>query len=340
MSESRYSRQEILSGIGQTGQQRIREAHVALVGLGALGSCIAEELTRAGVGFLRLIDRDYVEITNLQRQFLYTEEDVKTITPKAIAAATHLARINSEVELEPVVVDVHPGNAKELLAGCDLVMDGSDNFELRNLINEVCQKKGIPWVYGGVLGTYGMTANFLPGGPCFHCLTPESPPPGTYPTCATTGVLGPLTATVASLQTAEALKILIGSDAVARDLAIIELWNRGIEFIELSKDEQCPVCSKGNYVLLEKGLSDDMVTPLCAEGRYQVTPGRTSNIDLDAFASRLEAIGQVANNSYLLRFNGRGREVSFTLFHDGRAVIHNAKDEAHARSIYAEYIGS
>ncbi|MDR2610176.1 MAG: ThiF family adenylyltransferase [Clostridiales Family XIII bacterium] len=336
--QERYQRQTVFPHIGEAGQEKLLSSKAAVFGIGALGSVIAEKLARAGVGYLRLVDRDYVELTNLQRQAMYTEKDAADGLPKAVAAALHIAEINAGVTTDPVVTDINAGNIESLIADMDIVLDGSDNFELRALICEACHKHSVPWVYGGALGASGATMNILPGdGPCFRCITPEIPAPGSYPTCATAGVIGMITAVIASIQATEAVKILIGSEDVSHRYLSVDLWNNAFDSVTILKDEDCPVCGKGEYALLEAGVPEDTVTPLCTPGSFQVSAAAPIGIDLDAFAQRLSAIGLVMHNPYLLRFDAG--PVSFNLFKDGRAVIRGAKDEAHARTIYSEYIG-
>jgi adenylyltransferase/sulfurtransferase len=334
----RYQRQTVFPPIGEAGQEKLLASKAAILGMGALGSVLAEKLARAGVGYLRLADRDYVELTNLQRQALYTEKDAAEGLPKPVAAAMHIAEINSGIVTDPVIVDINAGNIESLVADMDIVLDGSDNFELRALICEACHKHAVPWVYGGALGASGATMNILPEkGPCFRCITPDIPAPGSYPTCATAGVIGMITSVVASIQATEAIKILMGSDDVSDKYLSIDLWNNAIDSVTILKDENCPVCGKGEYAMLNAGASGDEVTPLCTPGSFQVAANAPADIDLEAFAERLSGIGLVMHNPYLLRFDGDA--VSFNLFKDGRAVIRGAKDEAHARTIYSEYIG-
>jgi adenylyltransferase/sulfurtransferase len=280
-----------------------------------------------------------LERSNLARQALYTEKDADEQLPKAIAAAKHIAEINSEIVTEPIIADINTTNIESFILGADVVLDGSDNFELRALINEACVKHGIPWVYGGALAAAGAVMPVIPGqGPCFRCLTPNVPVPGTYPTCATAGILNMTSHTVASIEAAEAVKILIGkTDRDDPNYISINLWNNAFDAIRAKRDPDCPVCGKGIFAFLEKGVDDDALLPLCAEGSFQITPATPGVIDLDAFAGRLSAIGHVIHNTYLLRFDGEG--VSFNLFRDGRTVIRDARDAADARRIYAEYIG-
>ncbi|MDR0875490.1 MAG: ThiF family adenylyltransferase [Clostridiales Family XIII bacterium] len=337
----RYSRQIAFPGIGSEGQEKLLHAKAAILGLGALGSVIAEELARAGVGSLRLIDRDYVERSNLARQALYTEKDADEQLPKAIAAAKHISEINSEIVTEPIIADINASNIESFVMDADVALDGSDNFELRALLNEACVKHGIPWVYGGALAAAGAIMPIIPGqGPCFRCLTPNVPAPGTYPTCATAGILNMTSHTVASIEAVQAIRILVGkvsNDDAAANYLSLDLWNDFYTAIPIERNPDCPVCGKGIYEFLEKGADDDALLPLCADGSFQITPPPRGAIDLDAFAGRLSAIGHVIHNPYLLRFDGEG--VSFNLFSDGRAVVRDARDAADARRIYAEYIG-
>jgi adenylyltransferase/sulfurtransferase len=250
----------------------------------------------------------------------------------------HIAEINSAVTTESIVTDVGAGNIESLITDMDIVLDGSDNFELRALICEACHKHAKPWIYGGALGASGAVMNILPGGgPCFRCITPDVPAPGSYPTCATAGVIGTITSVVASIQATEAIKILIGSEDVMTDYLSIDLWNNAYDSVKILRDPACPVCGKNEYALLDAGAPEDSVTALCTPGSFQVSPSSPAEIDLDAFAGRLSAIGLVMHNPYLLRFDGDG--ISFNLFRDGRAVIRGARDEAAARTVYSEYIG-
>jgi adenylyltransferase/sulfurtransferase len=241
----------IYEKIGGEGQKKISAAKVTVIGIGALGTVIANNLCRSGVGSLRLIDRDYVELSNLQRTVLFDEKDAEAEVPKAAAACTHLAMINSQTSLEPVIVHVDSSNIEELIKDANVVMDGSDNMELRFLINEACHKLKIPWVYGGVLGSAGNCMTILPDdGPCFRCLVPEVLPAGFYPTCVNTGVLNMATNIIASLESAEAIKIITGSADMNRKVFALDVWNNTTEYLNLSKDQDCPVCARGEYEIL------------------------------------------------------------------------------------------
>ncbi|MCS7179170.1 MAG: ThiF family adenylyltransferase [Anaerolineae bacterium] len=336
---SRYARQTLLPQIGPQGQERLRAARVALVGCGALGTAIADGLARAGVGFLRIIDWDVVELHNLQRQVLFDETDVAAGLPKAVAAANKLARINSEVRVEPVVADLAPRNAERLLDEVDLVVDGTDNFETRYLINDVCVKHRRPWVYGAVVATYGMTTTFLPGQtPCFRCMLAKKPAPGTTPTCDTVGVLGAAASVIASLEVVQALKVLTGQMEPDPPLVFVDVWEGVWEVLALRKGERrCPACDEGRLDFLT-AREADRVVELCGEGAFQITPRGNGRIPLERLADRLGKVGEVFRNDYLLR--ARVAPYELTVFADGRVLVKGAADEAEARGIYAKYVGA
>ncbi|MDR2487770.1 MAG: ThiF family adenylyltransferase [Clostridiales Family XIII bacterium] len=346
---NRYSRQTIFPGIGQAGQERLLSSRVAVIGAGALGSVVAEELCRAGVGHLLLADRDYVDITNLHRQFLYDEEDARLERPKAAAAAAHLARINSDVTVEPFVADVNASNIEDIVRDVHLVVDGTDNFEIRALMNEACHKHRKPWIYGAALGAQGAVMNIFPdgaalpdgtllpqGGPCIRCLIQDIPAPGSYPTCSTAGVVPMATAAVASIECAEAVKILTNSPDISLRYLDIDLWANAFEHVEILRDEDCPLCGRGTYELLGRP-SGAYSAAVCGQDAFQVMPGQAARIDFDAIALRLSGTGTVRREKFSLHFDGD--RISFVLFPDGRAIIKGAKDEAAAKSVYSEHIG-
>lgn len=335
----RYTRQMILPGWGREGQARLAEKSATVVGCGALGSHIANHLTRAGVGRLVLVDRDLVEYHNLPRQVLYSEADAAAGLPKAVAAAQRLRQVNSQVEIESYVVDVNADTVEDLVAGADLVMDGADNFEVRYLLNEACVKHGIPWVYGGVLGTYGLTAAIVPGEtPCLYCLLGPMPPPGSVPTCETAGVLGPAVATVAALESVEGLKLLLGRrNELLKSLVVVDVWTGDFERIQTQRGQtRCPVCDDGRYELLnaERG---SLAAVLCGRNSVHIHPWPAQALDLAALAGRLEGLGPVATNEYLIRFEVEGCQL--TLFPDGRAIVKGTADPVQARALYARYVG-
>ena len=339
MSAGRYSRQELFAPIGPEGQARLRRARVAIVGCGALGSTLAEMMARAGVGSLTVIDRDYVEESNLQRQSLFDEEDAARGLPKAAAAEARLKEINSEVAVRGVVTDLAADNAAELLKDADLVLDGTDNFETRFLLNDVCLKAGIPWVYGACVGSYGLALLVRPRvSPCLRCVLEEMPGPG-GPTCDTVGVVAPVVHVVAGLQAGEALKMLAGR---AQDLlpgvVTVDLWKGRFEVMDLGgRAPWCPACTEGRYDYLESGTGTGSAV-LCGRDAVQVRPPRGTRVDLPALAGRLAASGDVAANEHLVRFRAPGAEM--VVFGDGRAIVKGVKDAAQARSLYARYVGS
>jgi molybdopterin/thiamine biosynthesis adenylyltransferase len=336
----RYSRQMILPGWGREGQTNLAEKTAVVVGCGALGSHIASHLARAGVGRLFLADRDFVEWHNLPRQALYAEADAAAGVPKAVAAARRLRQINSQVEIEAHVMDVNADTVEDLIAEADVVLDGADNFEVRYLVNEVCVKRGIPWVYGGVLGTYGLTAAILPGEtPCLRCLLGPMPPPGSVPTCETAGILGPAVAVIAALEATEAFKILLDQqDELLRSLVMVDVWSGDFERAQMQKSKvRCPVCDDGQYDLLnaERG---SMTAVLCGRNAVQISPRPPQRLDLAALAERLAGIGPVNVNEYLLRLDAE--DCQLTVFPDGRTIVKGTDDPAQARALYARYVGS
>jgi molybdopterin/thiamine biosynthesis adenylyltransferase len=335
----RYSRQMILPGWGREGQARLADKTAVVVGCGALGSHIASHLARAGVGRLVLADRDFVEWHNLPRQALYAESDAAQGLPKAVAAARRLRQLNSLVAIDEHVIDVNPDTVEGLIAGADVIMDGADNFEVRYLVNEACVKQGIPWVYGGVLGTYGLTAAIVPGEtPCLRCLLGPMPPPGAVPTCETAGVLGPAVAVIAALETVEGLKILLDKrDELLRSLVMVDLWSGDFDRAQTQKGQTaCPVCDEGRYALLEAERGSTTAV-LCGRSAVQITPRPPQPLDLAALAERLARVGEVSANQYLLRLEVEGCQL--TVFPGGRVIVKGTDDPARARALYARYVG-
>ena len=335
-NENRYSRQILFAPIGPEGQHRIRTSSVCIVGCGALGSFQAEALARAGVGRLRLVDRDYVDYTNLQRQWLYSESDARDETPKAVAAARRLAQLNSEVALEPLVADLTPSNAEELIAGQDLILDGTDNFETRYLINDVAVKFNLPWIYGAAIGSYGVTFPVIPAmGPCFSCLYPE-PPAGLQPTCDVNGVLASTTAAVASLQVASALRYLVGWPGFRCRIQTVDVWNGDMRTVSGGdRDPQCAVCGSHEYRFLNGHKS--VPVSLCGRNAVQLHE-RNRPIDLQELAVRLRPLGSVRVNDFALRMSMA--KYDLTVFPDGRAIVKGTTDIGVARSLYSSLIGS
>jgi adenylyltransferase/sulfurtransferase len=334
---NRYQRQQILPEIGADGQLKLRRSTVFIVGCGALGCFQANLLARAGLGRIRIADRDLVEWSNLQRQVLFEESDAGANVSKAEAAALRLRAINSSISVEALAVDVTTRNAESLLTGADLVLDGTDNFETRYLLNDVCVKLEKPWIYGGVLGTVGMVMPILPGrGPCLRCVIPDSPEPGSFPTCDTAGVLNSAVALVASMQVTMALRILLGSPPADTGLLYSDVWNGSFELMKFQKDEQCPCCGLRNFEFLDASQVS-WTTSLCGRNSVQVNPARDIELDFASLRKRLEQVGRVTTSGLLIRFTaGEGEMV---IFPDGRAIVENTTDQAKARTFYARYLG-
>jgi adenylyltransferase/sulfurtransferase len=334
--KNRYSRQIVFGPIGEAGQARIQKAQVCVVGCGALGSFQAEALARAGVGRLRLIDRDTVDYSNLQRQWLYDETDAQNESPKAIAAAARLHQLNRRSEIEPVVTDLTPSNAEELAAGCDLILDGTDNFETRYLLNDLSVKLGIPWIYGAAVGSYGIVMPIVPGrGPCLKCVYPE-PPEGAQRTCEVDGVLAPATASVAALQVAAALRLLVGwPDFVCR-IHTLDVWEGTSKQVDAgTRDPECGVCAARNFRYLEGQLRTPV--SLCGRNAVQLHES-TRRVDLEDLAARLRRVGEVRVNEFALRLMIPKYQLTF--FPDGRAIVKGTTDIGVARSLYARLIGA
>ena len=330
----RYSRQTILPEIGIEGQKRLGDARCLVVGCGALGSMSSEHLARAGVGHITIIDRDIVELENLQRQILFSEADIgKT---KATAAQEHLKAINSKIEVEGLVEDLNPRNAGSIIQGMDVVVDGTDNMETRYLINDVCVKEKIPWVYGGAVSTYGMSMNIIPEDTaCLICAFPHIPKPGSLPTCDTVGVVNTIPCIVASIQATEALKILLERD-YSGHLLIFDVWSHDFEHIRIARKHDCPCCVKRTFDHLDTEQMD-LVTTLCGRNAVQISPVRGDDISLEQLAERLQKVGRVELSPVHLMFEGDG--VAISVFSDGRAIVKGTDDISTAKSLYAKYIG-
>lgn len=337
----RYSRQIRFHSLALEGQRRILESRVTICGCGALGTVLANHLARAGVGHIRVVDRDFIETHNLQRQILFDETDVAENLPKAEAAARKMRAINSQIEVEPVVTDIDHTNILDLVADADLILDGTDNFETRYLINDAAVKLGKPWIFGGVIGSEGQTMTILPGEtPCLRCVIETSPPPGMTPTCETAGVLGPAVAVIASFEAVEALKLLAGQrEALNRELIMVDLWDwnfRRLKIEKLRDKVNCPCCKQRNFEYLE-GLLGSHTTSLCGRNAVQVAVRRDEPLDFAELAGRLSSAGEVRHNKFMLRFSVDAFE--FTVFPDGRAIIKGTNDIARARTLYAQYVG-
>ena len=333
----RYARQRVLPEIGSEGQEQLLNASIVVIGCGALGSVQAQLLARAGVGRIRIVDRDLLEMNNLQRQVIFDEEDVAAGLPKAEAAVRKLRKINSTIEIEGLVEDVTPRNIEELITDVDLVLDGTDNIETRYLINDACVKHRKPWIYGGVIGTTGMVMTILPDeGPCIRCLFPETPPPGSLPTCDTVGVLNTTPAMVASIQVTEAIKLIVGNGVREYRLLNIDLWTGSYRYVPVQKNENCPCCGEGRYDFLNaKEVS--WTTTLCGRNAVQISPARAVTLSLDDLSKRLAQAGKVSYNGLLLQFQVSDHEL--VIFPNGRTIVKGTTDEAVAKSLYAKYLG-
>jgi adenylyltransferase/sulfurtransferase len=368
----RYHRQILLPAIGEAGQNRLLAAHALVAGCGALGTMIADALARAGVGTLSIVDRDTVELTNLQRQVLFDESDVEGTVPKARAAADKIARINSRVTVHAHVDDLNHTNAERVGQDADVILDGLDNFETRYLLNDLSVKHGVPYVYGGAVATGGMSMVVLPHSahracessssvkwsddqatPCLRCVFPDAPPPGSAATCDTAGVLGPAVATIAAHQVAQTIKLLTGNlDVLDRSLLSIDVWRNETRRFEIGRAREaqtCPCCGEGRFEFLA-GEAGSATTSLCGRNAVQITPAETGRggpgLDLAGLATRLGAHGDFRHNGYLVhgRFHAEaddgGEPLELTLFPDGRAIIRGTAEPEAARSIYAKYVGA
>ncbi len=341
-SLDRYSLQIRFPQLGEEGQRALLRSRVTLCGCGALGTVLANHLARAGVGSIRVIDRDFIETHNLQRQILFDERDVAENLPKAEAAARKMRAINSSIAVEPVVTDLDHTNILDLVSDADLILDGTDNFETRYLINDAAVKLGKPWIYGGVIGSEGQTMTILPGEtPCLRCLIETAPPPGMTPTCETAGVLGPAVAVIASFEAIEAIKLLSGHrEALNQDLIMVDVWDwtfRQLKIANLLGKVDCPCCGRRNFEWLD-GSMGSHTTTLCGRNAVQVAARRPEPLDFPEMARRLAPLGEVRHNAFMLRFAAEGHE--FTVFPDGRAIIKGTNDISKARSLYAQYVGS
>lgn len=354
-TSSRYQKQILFAGIGESGQRRLADREVLLVGCGALGCVLADAMTRAGVGTIRIVDRDFVELSNLQRQILFTEDDVASHLPKAVAAADRLSRVNSEISIQPIVSDVGPDNIRELAAGADLILDGTDNFETRYLINDLALELRIPWIFTGCTGSHGQMLPVFPHrSGCLRCLMRQPPPPGSTETCDTAGVLGPAIGVIASLQAATALRILSHERTgdspdvdpvdcgIPLKLTMVDVWEgtlRQLDVSNLRDTSECPACHHGERLWLE-GRQSSGSTVLCGRNAVQVSPPEKLRLSLDELRQRLEAAGTVTSNPFLVRVALRDAPLEITVFPDGRAIIKGTEDPAVSRSVYSRYIGT
>jgi molybdopterin-synthase adenylyltransferase len=338
----RYVRQTIFRGLGIAGQHKLLAARVLIVGCGATGTAIANLLARSGVGHITIIDRDFIELNNLQRQTLYDEDDLARNLPKAVAAVNHLRKINSTIELTAIVEDLNYENVEKLVAAADLVLDGTDNFETRYLLNDVCVKLGKPWIYTGVIAAYGVTSTIIPGDtPCFRCLFPDPPPPGTTDTCDTAGVVAPIVGLMGSFAAGEAIKLLSRQGKLNRGLFTINLWELSFDKLPLDvRQPDCPCCAGRDFEFLDAaGERGSRAASLCGRNAVQITVRPVPELALPEIAGRLTAAGaeDLQENEFLLRFRLAGYE--WTLFPDARAIIKGTDDLTVAKNAYAKYVG-
>src|SRR5882724_7062048 len=336
----RYSRQILFDGIGEAGQDQLLRSRAVVIGCGALGAMQIEMLARAGVGHLRVIDRDFVEFSNLQRQVMFTERDAIGRIPKAVACEARVRSINSDIQIESTVADVNYSNIEELIANAGIVLDGTDNFDTRYLINDACVKNNIPWIYGAAVGAHGLTMTIRPGHtPCLRCIFDEPPRSGTFPTCDTGGIILPVIAQVAAIQSAEAIKILTGQiDRLHHSLIQFDLWQNTHTKVNLNSmrgGNDCPTCHRGDYQFLN-ATRGQMTTSLCGRNAVQISNTQSAKLNLEELAARLDGSGEVSFNKYLLRF-GVG-EFELTVFSDARAIIKGTNDLTVARTLYAKYV--
>ncbi len=337
MNWEKYSRQILFRPVGRPGQEKLARSKAVIIGCGALGTAHAGALVRCGVGTVRIVDRDFVEESNLQRQTLFDEEDAAEVLPKAVAAERKLRKINSEVAVEGIVADLTSANVEELVGGFDLILDGSDNLETRYLVNDVSVKLGIPWIYGAAVASTAMTMTILPGRtPCLACVFPELPQ-GAYDTCDTTGIISPAVAWASAIQTAEAMKLLLGRESELHgSLLSFDIWENRLQQLRPARDPACRACGARRFTFLE-GRGPAYAT-LCGRDAVEVRQPAPRQLDLDSLRRALEPLGRVRSNGYLLRFAVDSFEI--TVFPDGRAIIKGTGDVAAARGLYAKYIGS
>ncbi|MDY7221943.1 thiazole biosynthesis adenylyltransferase ThiF [Halalkalibacterium halodurans] len=334
--EERYSRQMLFAPIGKEGQQKLQNSAVLIVGIGALGTVLANHFVRAGIGHVRMVDRDYVEASNLQRQLLFDEDDVRECLPKAVAAQQKLQKVNSDIKVEGIVADVTVENIHELMEGMDLVLDGTDNFQTRFLINDACFQMGLPFIYGGAVSSRGMTAMFIPEKtPCLRCFIQEGQ--GSGQTCDTVGVLGPVVDIVASFQAIEALKYLTDNEQAYRhSLMSFDVWrNHRYDMNFAAAKTNCPTCGTKAFPALHPAAHDS-VTSLCGRETVQVHTGRP--FDLSEWGKRLDRIADVQTTPFLVRVQLTEGE-RLVLFKDGRVLVQGTEDVSRAKTLVSKYIG-
>ncbi len=332
---NRYSRQTMFPAIGDKGQEKLSNSHAVIIGCGALGTNIATFLVRAGIGEVKIIDRDFIEYHNLQRQVLFNEEDIKRGLPKAIAAERHLKKVNSSVKIKGIVDDVNHTNIEKLCTGYDVILDGLDNIKTRFLINDVALKHSIPWIYGGAIASYGMTMTIIPGvTPCLRCIHPVIPNPASLPTCETAGIVNTAPAVIGALQATEAIKLIVGEQP-NRELISIDIWNGTFDRLKIKPQKDCPACN-GRYDFLNEKFEIE-TTSLCGQSRaVQVVDTSINKISLNELSDKLSELGSVQYNKFMLHFNIDDKEI--IVFPNGRAIIRNTIDESEAKELFDKYI--
>ncbi len=346
-SLARYNRQMLWEPIGVEGQKKLINSKVLMVGCGALGTVLANTLARAGVGHITIVDRDFIELNNLQRQVLFDEDDIRDQLPKSVAGKRKIEKINSSITVEAVVADVNHHNIEQLAEGKDLLLDGTDNFETRFLINDVSIKTGTPWIYGACISAMGLAMVIRPGiTPCLRCIFETMPPPGMNPTCDTAGVLGPTVNMVASWQALEAIKLLTGNlDAVSPYLFSFDLWDNRYQQLNVKKAREvadCPCCKHQQYDFLT-GKFGSSTTTLCGRNAVQINQPKGAKVNFEQVVGNLKNVGKPTHNKFMLKCNIRedsGKEFELTLFADGRAIIKGTNDAAIAKAVYAKYVGA
>lgn len=334
----RYEKQILFEEIGIEGQKKLLKKKVIIIGCGALGTVIANNLVRSGIGYIKIVDRDYIELSNLQRQMLFDEDDINNNLPKAVAAKNKLEKINSSITIESIIDDVNSKNIDDLCQGMDVILDATDNLQTRYLINDISVKLNIPWIYGGAIGSSGMVHTIIPHEtPCLRCMFPEIPPAGSIETCDTVGVLNSTTSIVASIQSTEAIKVLLDNkENVIKGLKYIDIWSNDSEIIDLNLDENCIACGKERFDFLDR--ESDEAVYLCGKNSIQINPIQ-KNVSMDEVIKKLKSLSiDVKQNTYFIKF--LVNEIQFTLFYDGRAILKNTEDINKAKTLYAKYIGN
>lgn len=334
----RYEKQMLYGEIGIEGQKKLLAKKAVIIGCGALGTVIANNLVRSGIGYIKIVDRDYIEISNLNRQILYDEEDIKENLPKAIAAEKKLKKINSDIEITSLIADVNSVNIEDICKGMDIILDGTDNLQTRYLINDTAIKLNIPWVYGAVIGSSGIVHTIIPHEtPCLRCMFPKIPPIGSVETCDTAGVLNMITSIVASMESMEAIKILLNqNENIIKGLQFMDIWTNDYEYIDMKIDENCIACGNNKFEFLE--LNKEEAVYICGKNSIQINPIQ-KNISAEKIVQKLKSLNiDVIQNAYFIKF--LVEDVQMTLFYDGRAIIKNTDDINRATSLYSRYIGN